>query len=140
MVRVWRVAKGVATMEASLKDHKGPVNCIAVKNGGGDEAASASSDGSCIIWDMTMHRRVRVGAEAWGVQRRSAGLDVIGRDSAHSDSKRRLCRDAPRAQLLPTRLRSLTGRRPPLPPGAAPRCLPTPSSREWPTTPTTRSW
>ncbi|KAI8467381.1 MAG: flagellar associated protein [Monoraphidium minutum] len=57
MVRVWRVSKGVATMEASLKDHKGPINCIAVKNGGGDEAASASSDGSCIVWDLTTHRR-----------------------------------------------------------------------------------
>lgn len=45
-------------MEASLKDHKGPVNCIAVKNSGSDEAVSASSDGSCIVWDLTTHRWV----------------------------------------------------------------------------------
>jgi WD40 repeat protein len=56
MVRIWRVSKGGAIMEASLKDHKGPVNAIAVKNGGGDEAVTASSDGSCIVWDLTTHR------------------------------------------------------------------------------------
>ena len=60
---MWRVAKGVATMEASLKDHKGPVNSIAVKNSGGDEAVSASSDGSCIVWDLTTHRCQAGGGE-----------------------------------------------------------------------------
>lgn len=44
-------------MEASMKDHKGPVNCIVVKNGSDDECVSASSDGSCIIWDMVHGRR-----------------------------------------------------------------------------------
>ncbi|GBF88745.1 flagellar associated protein [Raphidocelis subcapitata] len=57
MVRIWRVGRGGAVMEASLKDHKGPVNAVAVKNAGGDEAVSASSDGSCIVWDLTTHRR-----------------------------------------------------------------------------------
>lgn len=56
MVRVWRISKGAATMEASMKDHKGPVNAIVIKHTN-DECVSASSDGSCIIWDLTVGRR-----------------------------------------------------------------------------------
>ncbi|WIA36861.1 hypothetical protein OEZ86_008112 [Tetradesmus obliquus] len=57
MVRVWRLGKQSQTMEASMKDHKGPVNCIVVKASTDDECVSASSDGSCIIWDLNAGRR-----------------------------------------------------------------------------------
>ena len=57
MVRVWRLGKGGAAMVASMKDHKGPVNAIVVKGSTNDEAVSASSDGSCIIWDLMAGRR-----------------------------------------------------------------------------------
>jgi hypothetical protein len=55
-------------MEASLKDHKGPVSAIAARRGGGDEAVSASADGSCIVWDLAAHRWVGggVGGEVVG--------------------------------------------------------------------------
>jgi len=34
------------------------VNCVKVKASKGDECVTASSDGSCIIWDLTtFHRR-----------------------------------------------------------------------------------
>ena len=61
MVRIWRVGKGAAALEASFKDHHGPVNAIAVRRGGGAggdgaEAVSASSDGSCIVWDLAARR------------------------------------------------------------------------------------
>ena len=45
-------------MVASVKDHRGAVNCIMVSPKTGAEAISASSDGCCIIWDLeTMKRR-----------------------------------------------------------------------------------
>jgi WD40 repeat protein len=60
LVRVWRLGKQSQTMEASMKDHKGPVNCIVVKASTDDECVSASSDGSCIIWDLNAGRRRQV--------------------------------------------------------------------------------
>nr|A8ILK1.1 RecName: Full=Cilia- and flagella-associated protein 52 [Chlamydomonas reinhardtii] len=56
MVRVWRIGRTSQTLEASMKDHKGPVNCIRIK-GSGDECVSASSDGSCILWDLHTFKR-----------------------------------------------------------------------------------
>ncbi|MEW5298669.1 MAG: hypothetical protein WDW36_001762 [Sanguina aurantia] len=56
MVRVWRIGKQSQTLEASMKDHKGAVNCIRVKRAD-DECVSASSDGSCIIWDLHTFKR-----------------------------------------------------------------------------------
>jgi hypothetical protein len=32
MVRIWRIGKQAQDMEASMKDHKGPVNAIVVKH------------------------------------------------------------------------------------------------------------
>lgn len=32
MVRIWRIGKQSQDMEASMKDHKGPVNAIVVKS------------------------------------------------------------------------------------------------------------
>lgn len=57
MVRIWRLSKQSQSMEASMKDHKGPVNCIVVKRSTDGECVSASSDGSCIIWDLDAGRR-----------------------------------------------------------------------------------
>lgn len=56
MVRVWRIGKQSQTLEASMKDHKGAINCIRVKSDD-SECVSASSDGSCIIWDMNTYKR-----------------------------------------------------------------------------------
>lgn len=39
-----------------MKDHKGPVNCIRIK-ASDEECVSASSDGSCIIWDLHTFKR-----------------------------------------------------------------------------------
>jgi len=55
-VRVWRIGRQTQTMDASLKEHRGRVWCIRIK---ADDslAVSASSDGSCIIWDL--HTKTR---------------------------------------------------------------------------------
>jgi cilia- and flagella-associated protein 52 len=46
-------ANGCVRMAASSKDHRGPINAIAVAPSSGIEAVSASSDGACIIWDIS---------------------------------------------------------------------------------------
>lgn len=56
MVRVWKLGRTSQALEASMKDHKGPVNTIRIKDGD-DECVSASSDGSCIIWDLHTFKR-----------------------------------------------------------------------------------
>jgi cilia- and flagella-associated protein 52 len=56
-VRVWNVTSSHQAMVASLKEHRGPINCIKV-NGDGTQCISASSDGSCIIWDITRYVRI----------------------------------------------------------------------------------
>lgn len=56
-VRVWNVSSSHRSMEASLKEHRGAVNCIKV-NSDFSQCVSASSDGSCIVWDL--HRLVRI--------------------------------------------------------------------------------
>lgn len=58
MVRVWDVTDKSQVMVASMKDHKGPVNCIKMKESSEDECVSCSSDGSCIIWDLNSFKRV----------------------------------------------------------------------------------
>jgi WD40 repeat protein len=55
-VRIWKIGKQSQVLEASMKDHRGPVNCIRVK-ANDDECVSASSDGSCIIWDLKTYKR-----------------------------------------------------------------------------------
>lgn len=50
-VRVWRIGASRQTMEASLKEHRGPVNSIQVVKDG-SACVSASSDGSCIVWNL----------------------------------------------------------------------------------------
>jgi len=50
-VRVWRIGNQSQSMVASMKEHKGAVNSIAIR-ANDSECVSASSDGSCIIWDL----------------------------------------------------------------------------------------
>ena len=56
MVRVWRIGAVSQSMVASMKEHKSAVNCIAMRSND-EECASASSDGSCIIWDLKRFKR-----------------------------------------------------------------------------------
>ena len=56
LVRVWRIGKQSQALEASMKDHRGAVNAIRIRRSD-DECVSASSDGSCIIWDLRTYRR-----------------------------------------------------------------------------------
>uniref|UniRef100_A0A7S3LVG9 Cilia- and flagella-associated protein 52 n=1 Tax=Palpitomonas bilix TaxID=652834 RepID=A0A7S3LVG9_9EUKA len=55
-VRVWKVTKQSRVMIASMKEHKSTVNDIRVR-ANDSECVSASSDGSCIIWDMSRFAR-----------------------------------------------------------------------------------
>jgi WD40 repeat protein len=55
-VRVWRVSAESRVMLGSMKEHKATVNCLKVR-GNDLEFVSASSDGSCIIWDMRRFAR-----------------------------------------------------------------------------------
>jgi WD40 repeat protein len=56
-VRVWNVTSSHQAMIASLKEHRGPINCIKV-NADGTQCISASSDGSCIVWDLVRYVRI----------------------------------------------------------------------------------
>lgn len=56
-VRIWRIGKQTQTMEASMKEHRGRVWAIQL-NRTNDLAVSASSDGSCIVWDLKTHTRL----------------------------------------------------------------------------------
>mmetsp|Transcript_27035 Transcript_27035/g.71192 ORF Transcript_27035/g.71192 Transcript_27035/m.71192 type:complete len:300 (-) Transcript_27035:10-909(-) len=50
-VRVWGVTAESRVLLGSMKEHKAAVNSIKVR-GNETEFVSASSDGSCIVWDM----------------------------------------------------------------------------------------
>eukprot|EP00164_Ancoracysta_twista_P002403 GFYU01003183.1.p1 GENE.GFYU01003183.1~~GFYU01003183.1.p1 ORF type:complete len:615 (+),score=173.33 GFYU01003183.1:168-2012(+) len=50
-VRVWTIGRQSQQMIASMKEHKGAINSIRVRQND-SEAVSASSDGSCIVWDL----------------------------------------------------------------------------------------
>jgi len=55
-VRVWKIGRQTQTMEASMKEHRGRVWCIELRHDD-SQAVSASSDGSCIIWDLQTKTR-----------------------------------------------------------------------------------
>jgi len=55
-VRVWKIGKQTQTLQASMKEHRGRVWSIKVKDGD-NQAVSASADGSCIIWDLRTFTR-----------------------------------------------------------------------------------
>ena len=56
-VRIWKVTSSHQAMLASLKEHRGPINCIKV-NQDSSQCISASADGSCIIWDLNKFVRL----------------------------------------------------------------------------------
>ncbi|KAL3790280.1 hypothetical protein HJC23_002906 [Cyclotella cryptica] len=56
-VRFWKINEKHQTMVHSMKEHRGEVNAL-VCNNDGSQVASASSDGSCIIWDLNKGVRI----------------------------------------------------------------------------------
>ena len=56
-IRIWRISPYQQKMEASLKEHRARVWNIVI-NSRNDRAFSASSDGSCIEWDISNYTRV----------------------------------------------------------------------------------
>ncbi|MEE6506774.1 hypothetical protein FKM82_007846, partial [Ascaphus truei] len=50
-VRVWEIGKERRRLVESMKEHKSSVSCIKVKSNN-RECLTASSDGTCIIWDI----------------------------------------------------------------------------------------
>lgn len=58
-IRVWAIGRTSQKMVASMKEHKGRVNCVQV-NFDDTECVSASSDGSCIVWDLKRYLRSNV--------------------------------------------------------------------------------
>ncbi|RXM37328.1 Cilia- and flagella-associated protein 52 [Acipenser ruthenus] len=50
-VRVWEIGKGFQRLIEAMKEHKSSVSCIKVKRNN-TECVTASSDGTCIIWDL----------------------------------------------------------------------------------------
>ena len=56
-IRIWRIIPYQQKMEASLKEHRARFWNIII-NSRNDKAFSASSDGSCIEWDISNYTRV----------------------------------------------------------------------------------
>jgi len=57
-VRVWKINASSQQMESTLKEHRGTVNCIRVMKDN-TQCVSASSDGSCIVWDLVNFLRLK---------------------------------------------------------------------------------
>ncbi|XP_065753335.1 cilia- and flagella-associated protein 52 isoform X1 [Phocoena phocoena] len=55
-VRVWQIGHQTQKLEEALKEHKSSVSCIRVKKSN-EECVTASTDGTCIIWDLVRLRR-----------------------------------------------------------------------------------
>jgi len=55
-VRVWRIGAQTQTMDASLKEHRQRVWCVKIR-ADDSQAVTASSDGSCIVWDLNTRTR-----------------------------------------------------------------------------------
>jgi cilia- and flagella-associated protein 52 len=58
-VRIWRIDPYKQTLVGVLKEHFGPINTLEI-NKDDNECISASSDGSCIIWDIQRLSRKHV--------------------------------------------------------------------------------
>lgn len=55
-VRIWRIGRQTQNMDASMKEHRGRVWAIRIRQDD-SQAVSASADGSCIIWDLKTKTR-----------------------------------------------------------------------------------
>eukprot|EP01041_Mallomonas_annulata_P004309 gene4309-8569_t len=62
-VRVWNITSATQALAASLKEHRGPVNCLRI-NRDSTQCVSASADGSCIVWDIERCVRIMAFFEA----------------------------------------------------------------------------
>lgn len=83
-------------MVASMKDHRGAVNAIAVSPRTGGEAISASSDGSCIVWDFS----------AGGLKRRASfQSNTFFKAVAYHPDESQVWARAPHVQVSPLRPR-----------------------------------
>jgi len=58
-VRIWRLNKLVGTLLVVFKEHKGPVSSIDL-HPMDHEAITASSDGTCVIWDVVRYTRLAI--------------------------------------------------------------------------------
>lgn len=58
-VRVWKIEKAKQSLMGVLKEHFGPISTVELNNFD-TEVVSASSDGSCIIWDLKRLSRKHV--------------------------------------------------------------------------------
>ncbi|KAG5873676.1 hypothetical protein JTB14_017153 [Gonioctena quinquepunctata] len=58
-VRLWEISPYRQELICTLKEHKGPVSAIHI-NKFDTEAASASTDGTCIIWDLERQCRRQI--------------------------------------------------------------------------------
>ena len=58
-ITIWMITETHQRMLHSMKEHRGSVNSL-VCNKNGTKVVSASSDGSCIVWDL--HKGVRIHA------------------------------------------------------------------------------
>lgn len=56
-VRIWRVENLNGALQAVLKEHKGPVSSIDIHHLG-HEAITASTDGTCVVWDIVRFTRL----------------------------------------------------------------------------------
>ncbi|XP_021093970.1 cilia- and flagella-associated protein 52 isoform X3 [Heterocephalus glaber] len=55
-VRVWQIGCKTQKLEEALKEHRSSVSCIRVKKNN-EECVTASTDGTCIIWDLVRLKR-----------------------------------------------------------------------------------
>merc|ERR1712118_515843 len=55
-VRVWKIGQQMQQMEASMKEHRGQVFATILRQDD-SQAVTASSDGSCIVWDLSTKTR-----------------------------------------------------------------------------------
>lgn len=56
-VRIWNISSSHQSLVASLKEHRGAVNCLRI-NRDASQCISASADGSCIVWDLERYVRI----------------------------------------------------------------------------------
>lgn len=56
-VRIWNITSSHQALISSLKEHRGPVNCLKITKDS-SQCISASSDGSCIVWDLDRYVRL----------------------------------------------------------------------------------
>nr|XP_021511681.1 cilia- and flagella-associated protein 52 [Meriones unguiculatus] len=56
-VRVWQIGCQTQKLEEALKEHQSSVSCIRVKKNN-EECVTASTDGTCIIWDLVRNQMI----------------------------------------------------------------------------------